>query len=106
MSKKIIGITVGTTMNPKKIAEKIEGGTTLPMVTEQDNGKILTVKNGKWESDNLPTYDGAIVITPSISDVQTLLTEGKYNDANITVDKITVSKVSNTSGGNTIVIGG
>ena len=49
-SKKIIGVTVGTTMNPKKIAEKFESGTSLPMVTEQDNGKILKVDGGKWSS--------------------------------------------------------
>ena len=44
MSRKIIGNTVGTTMNPKKIATS-----GLPTVTEADNGKILQVVEGTWE---------------------------------------------------------
>ncbi len=48
MSRKIIGVTVGTTMNPKRIAEKIEDATSLPVVTEDDDGKVLKAHGGKW----------------------------------------------------------
>ena len=71
MSRKIVGVTVGTSMNPKKIAEQINTGTSLPMVNEEDEGKILQVKDGKWTAhedddsyddlDNLPSINGVSV---------------------------------------------
>lgn len=71
MSRKIIGATVGTTINPKRIAEQFNDGTTLPMVTEEDDGKVLKVQDGKWvpqeennnheDLDNLPTINGVTV---------------------------------------------
>lgn len=104
--RKIVGITVGTTMNPKKIAENFPGGgSSLPAVTEEDNGKILVVKDGKWEKDNLPTYDGSFVVTPSADNDQTLLTSGKYNESDIKVEKIPYAEVSNPAGGVTVIIG-
>lgn len=48
MSRKIIGVTVGTTMNPKLFGGNSEGGTSLPTVTEEDNGKVLKVQDGDW----------------------------------------------------------
>ena len=74
MSRKIIGVTVGTTMNPQKIAEKVEGGTSLPMVTEQDNGKVLKAQGGQWVAEEndaekfggqLPDYYAAKSELPS-----------------------------------------
>ena len=102
---KIIGVTVGTNMDPVKIAEHINTSTTLPMVSENDNGKILIVKEGKWTKDNLPTYDGSFVVTPSADNDQTLLTSGKYNESDITVEKIPYTEVSNPAGGITVTIG-
>ena len=71
MIRKIIGNTVGTTMNPQKIAEKIDAGTFLPKVTEQDDGKVLKVEGGQWSA-------GEDDATPlSNFDIETLLTNFK-----------------------------
>lgn len=105
MSRKIVGATVGTSMNPKKIAEQIQTGTSLPMVNEEDEGKILRVEGGKWVAESLPTYDGEFVVTPSADNDQTLLTSGKYNASDITVEKIPYAEVSNPAGGVTVIIG-
>lgn len=80
-------------------------GTPLPEVTEEDNGKVLIVKDGELKIDNLPTYDGSFVVTPSADNVQTLKTAGKYNESDITVDKIPYAEVSNPAGGVTVIIG-
>lgn len=101
-NKKIIGVTVGTTIKPEKIAEKIG----IPAVTEADNGKVLQVKDGQWVADELPTYEGEFVVTPSVEDAQTLLTAGKYIDSNITVEKIPYSETSTSNTkGKTVSIG-
>lgn len=77
----------------------------LPAVTEEDNGKVLLVKDGKIAFDNLPTYDGSFVVTPSADSNQRLLTSGKYNESDITVEKIPYAEVSNPAGGVTVIIG-
>lgn len=43
MSRKIVGVTVGTPTSPQKIVEK-----GLPTVTDKDEGKALKVQGGKW----------------------------------------------------------
>lgn len=43
MSRKIIGVTVGTPIRPETIIEK-----GLPTVTDKDEGKSLKVQGGKW----------------------------------------------------------
>ena len=44
----IWGVTVGTTISPESLAEKLDIGEALPEVTEKDEGKVLTVQGGKW----------------------------------------------------------
>ena len=100
MSRKIVGVTVGTPISPERIAKEI-----LPTVTENDEGKILQVEGGKWAAKDLPTYDGEFIVTPSADNDQMLQTAGKYSDSNITVEKIPYSEVSNTAGGTTVIIG-
>ena len=51
-------------------------------------------------------YRGETVITPKLFEDQTLFTKDKILKDNITVLEIPISKVSNTSGGNTVIIGG
>lgn len=51
MSKKIIGVTVGTTMNPQRF------GTPLPTITDNDEGKILKAQGGKWTVQEDETAD-------------------------------------------------
>jgi hypothetical protein len=53
MSRKIIGITVGTPMNPEKVVKK--AGVALPVVTEDDNGKVLQVEGGEWAKQPIKT---------------------------------------------------
>lgn len=77
----------------------------LPKVTEEDNGRILIVEDGKWECNDLPIYDGGYTVTPLADGEQTLLTKGKYNTRDITVEKIPYYEVSNDEGGTTINIG-
>lgn len=50
-------------------------------------------------------YTGETEVTPTFEQ-QILYTKGKSMPKNVTVDAISVSKVSNLSGGNTVYIGG
>ena len=113
----IVGVTAGTTMDPKKLLpsdEKIKQAVenyleknpvALPVVTEEDNGKVLTVADGKWTAKDLPVYDGEYEITPSVSDEQILNTAQTFMDANVKIKKIPFYEVSNNNGGNTVYIG-
>lgn len=51
MSRKIIGVTVGTTMNPQRF------GSSLPKVTDKDDGKVLKAQNGQWSIGEDETAD-------------------------------------------------
>ena len=76
----------------------------LPGVNEADNGKILTVVDGAWIAADLPKYDGEYSVTPAVEE-QTLLTSQKYLDANLKIEKIPYSEVTNTANGTTATIG-
>lgn len=50
-------------------------------------------------------YEGAYIITPKL-EAQTMATKNKMMKDNVTIEKIPVSIVSNSAGGNTVIIGG
>ena len=54
--------------------------------------------------EQLPVFEGEYCVTPSTEE-QTLMTEKKYLDANVKVETIPYSAVSNTVGGTTVSIG-
>ena len=89
----------------KKEASGGVSGTNLPVVSENDNGIVLKVVDGKWAAEELPVYDGAYDVTPSAVDDQTLYTAQKMMDADIKVKKIPYKEVSNTANGITVTIG-
>ena len=89
MSRKIIGVTVGTTMNPQRIAEKIETSTSLPMPTEQDEGKILQVEGGEWAKKHLPPCDEELS-QMSINSVQNKVVAAKFAEVETTIGNIDV----------------
>ena len=81
------------------------GTSDLPKVSSKDNGKVLMVVNGKWASNDLPKYDGEYSITPDTENDITLETAQKLLDADIKINKIPYSEVTNNSGGDTVYIG-
>lgn len=69
----------------------------------------INASNFASEIENLQssvgeTYKGEYEVIPSVLE-QTLETKNKYLTNNVTVTTIPFSKVSNTSGGNTVTIG-
>lgn len=81
------------------------GGSGLPFVTSEDDGKVLMVKDGEWSAGELPKYEGEYEVTPSATNDATLKTGQKYVDADITVKKIPYYEMDNEAGGTTIYIG-
>lgn len=67
---------------------------------DSDFGSVIKVEAG-----SRPHYAGPYVVTPDFVS-QTLETEGKIMDDDVDVKAIQVEVVSNTSGGNTVYIGG
>lgn len=91
-----------------KIAEAQLGGggsSNLPIVDENDNGKILQVVGGKWDVAELPVYDGAYSVTPSTDKELVLATSKKFMDADVKVEKIPYFETSNNANGKTVTIG-
>lgn len=56
-------------------------------------------------ASDLPPYDGAYTVDPLAKSATVLPTKGKIMTNNITVNKIRQLEVSNTAGGNTLIIG-
>ncbi|MGN1410283.1 MAG: hypothetical protein ACI4XJ_08910 [Eubacteriales bacterium] len=81
------------------------GGSGLPAITEEDEGRVLTASGGVAVWRELPKYTGEYSVTPSAESAQTLETAQKYLDDNVTVEKIPTYEVSNDSGGATLIIG-
>ena len=50
-------------------------------------------------------YEGEYNVTPSFKTAE-LATKGKVLTDNVTVEAISVNKISNTAGGSTVIIGG
>ena len=79
------------------------GSRLLPMISEADNGKILTVVGGQWAAASLPVYAGSYSLTPT-ADGFTVPTAGAYMEQNMTVNPVPYSETSNNSGGTTIYV--
>lgn len=88
--------------------EKLYAENQLPTVTEEDNGKVLGVVDGKigLVSGGGTIYEGPYEVSPIFDDPTALPTDGKLMAQDVTVNPIAVSRTSNTSGGQTIFIGG
>lgn len=69
-------------------------------VLDPDFGEVYTVV-----SDKVPRYDGDHEITPSFAD-QLLDTSGLMLEEDIRIEPIPIARVTNTSGGTTVIIGG
>ena len=80
-------------------------GAGLPYVTEADNGKVAMVVEGAWAAAELPAYDGAYSVRPSAEGDVTLATAQKMMDADLVVEKIPFSEVTNMANGKTATIG-
>ena len=63
MSKKIMGATVSTPLNPKRFAPKPEDGACLPEVFDDDEGKVLQVEGGEWVKKDMPQSEEIIFAT-------------------------------------------
>ena len=87
--------------NPHKT--QTSGGSSLPEVTTEDNGKVLMVVNGAWGAQALEVYTGDYDITPTV-DGQTLETAQMLMSDDLTVNAIPFYEVGNNSGGNTVYI--
>jgi hypothetical protein len=63
MSRKIVGVTVGTPISPQAIVEK-----GLPTITDKDEGKILQVKEGVWSAEKLQEPDLSETELPEVTE--------------------------------------
>lgn len=97
--------TIQTDKTLREDGSGASGSASLPSVTEADNGKVMMVVDGKWAAGELPMYEGAYTVTPSVSNEQTLETAQTFMDADVKIEKVPYVEVSNISGGVTATIG-
>lgn len=74
-------------------------------VSNQDYGQNIKVGDVYSDAEQYEIYEGAYEITPKFAE-QKLSTANKVLTKDVTIEKIPITRVSNTSGGNTIIIGG
>jgi hypothetical protein len=67
--------------------------------------QTIIVKGFYSDSEDLPFYDGSYEVTPKIVE-QKLMTANKVMEKDVIIERIPITTVSNSSGGNTVIIGG
>ena len=88
----------------ERLTKLERAGVVLPPITEEDEGKVMTVVGGAWVARDLPKYDGAYEVTPLANEETTLLTNQKFMDGDVKVNKIPYYETSNESEGETVFI--
>lgn len=87
---------------------RIDDSAFLPPVTNDDDGKILTVIDGKWSLGYsiIKEYEGPYDVTPLFKDDITLNTLGKLMSKDVSVKKMPHEIRENAAGGLTLTLGG
>lgn len=109
---KIVGVTVGTTLSPGGIKDRLKPVTSVNGVTPDENGNAEVHGSFSEEDkkqivdaviDALPVYGGDYAVTPTATG-QTLNTKKKIMSDDLRIKAIPVFNVSNNSGGSTFYI--
>lgn len=79
--------------------------TTFNVTSKRFDTEFRSVVKVVVGADEIEHYKGDYEIVPKLES-QEMETKNKLMDKNITVEGIPITRVSNTSGGNTIIIGG
>ena len=87
---------------------RIDDSAFLPPVTSDDDGKILTVIDGKWSLgySTIKEYEGPYDVIPIFKNDITLNTFGKLMSKDVSVKKIPQQRAKNAAGGITLILGG
>lgn len=87
---------------------RIDDSAFLPPVTSDDDGKILTVIDGKWSLgySTIKEYEGPYDVIPIFKNDITLNTFGKLMSKDVSVKKIPQQRAENAAGGITLILGG
>ena len=87
---------------------RIDDSAFLPPVTSDDDGKILTVIDGKWSLgySTIKEYEGPYDVIPIFKNDITLKTFGKLMSKDVSVKKIPQQRAENAAGGITLILGG